>query len=34
LEKAIAAEKYEDAAHIRDQIREMESKLKIPSGAT
>ena len=33
LEKAIAAEKYEDAAHIRDQIREMESKLKVPSGA-
>jgi protein arginine kinase activator len=33
LEKAIAAEKYEDAAHIRDQIRELESKLKVPSGA-
>ena len=33
LEKAIAAEKYEDAAHIRDRIRDLESKLKIPSGA-
>jgi len=29
LEKAVRAEKYEDAAHIRDQIRELESKLKI-----
>ncbi|MCG3150614.1 MAG: Protein-arginine kinase activator protein [Verrucomicrobiae bacterium] len=29
LEKAVRSEKYEDAAHIRDQIRELESKLKI-----
>lgn len=29
LEKAVREEKYEDAAHIRDQIRQMESKLKI-----
>ena len=29
LEKAVRAEKYEDAAQIRDQIRELESKLKI-----
>jgi protein arginine kinase activator len=29
LEKAVREEKYEDAAHIRDQIRELESKLKI-----
>jgi len=29
LEKAVREEKYEDAAHIRDQIRQLESKLKI-----
>lgn len=29
LEKAVRGEKYEDAAQIRDQIRELESKLKI-----
>ena len=29
LDKAVRGEKYEDAAHIRDQIRELESKLKI-----
>jgi protein arginine kinase activator len=29
LEKAVRDEKYEDAAHIRDQIRQLESKLKI-----
>jgi protein arginine kinase activator len=29
LEKAVRSEKYEDAAHIRDQIRELESKLKM-----
>ena len=28
LEKAVNSEKYEEAAHIRDQIRELESKLK------
>lgn len=28
LEKAVSAEKYEEAAQIRDQIRELESKLK------
>jgi len=29
LEKAVRSEKYEDAAQIRDQIRELESKLKL-----
>ena len=29
LERAVREEKYEDAAHIRDQIRQLESKLKI-----
>jgi protein arginine kinase activator len=29
LEKAVREEKYEDAAHIRDQIKQLESKLKI-----
>ena len=33
LEKAVRNEKYEDAATIRDQIRELESKLKVPSAA-
>ena len=33
LEKAIASEKYEDAAHIRDQIRQLESKLKTTGSA-
>ena len=28
LEKAVQDEKYEDAAQIRDEIRELESKLK------
>jgi protein arginine kinase activator len=28
LEKAVSAEKYEEAAQIRDQIRDLESKLK------
>ncbi len=28
LDKAVSAEKYEEAAQIRDQIRELESKLK------
>jgi len=28
LEKAVREEKYEDAAQIRDEIRELESKLK------
>jgi len=28
LERAVRSEKYEDAAQIRDQIRELESKLK------
>ena len=28
LQKAVRAEKYEDAAHIRDHIRELEGKLK------
>jgi protein arginine kinase activator len=28
LEKAVREEKYEDAAHIRDEMRELESKLK------
>ena len=32
LEKAVRSEKYEDAAQIRDQIREMESKLKVTGG--
>ncbi len=29
LERAVRSEKYEDAAQIRDQIRELESKLKM-----
>jgi protein arginine kinase activator len=29
LDKAVRTEKYEDAAQIRDQIRELESKLKV-----
>ena len=29
LEQAVRGEKYEDAAQIRDQIRELESKLKV-----
>ena len=33
LEKAVREEKYEDAAQIRDQIREMEAKWKKASGA-
>jgi protein arginine kinase activator len=32
LEKAVREEKYEDAAQIRDEIRELESKLKQASG--
>jgi protein arginine kinase activator len=32
LEKAVREEKYEDAAQIRDEIRELESKLKQTSG--
>lgn len=32
LEKAVRSEKYEEAAQIRDQIRDLESKLKL-SGA-
>ena len=28
LDKAVAEEKYEDAAQLRDEIREMEMKLK------
>ena len=31
LEQVVRAEKYEDAAQIRDQIRELESQLKIAS---
>ena len=34
LEKAVHAEKYEDAAQIRDQIRELETKLKTTSEAS
>ena len=33
LEKAVREEKYEDAAQIRDQIREMEAKWKKTVGA-
>ena len=29
LEEAVRSEKYEDAAQLRDQIRELESKLKV-----
>jgi protein arginine kinase activator len=32
LEKAVREEKYEDAARIRDQIRELEAKWKKPAG--
>jgi protein arginine kinase activator len=28
LEKAVSEEKYEDAAQVRDEIRELEAKLK------
>ncbi len=28
LEKAVSEEKYEDAAQVRDEIRELEEKLK------
>ena len=31
LEKAVSAEKYEEAAQIRDQIRDLEYKLKTTS---
>jgi len=31
LEKAVREEKYEDAAQIRDEIRELETKLKKPA---
>lgn len=34
LEKAVRSEKYEDAAQIRDQIRELESKLKVTDTVT
>ncbi|MGD1019882.1 MAG: UvrB/UvrC motif-containing protein [Verrucomicrobiia bacterium] len=34
LEKAVREEKYEDAAQIRDQIREMEAKWKKTVGAS
>jgi protein arginine kinase activator len=33
LEKAVRAEKYEDAAVLRDQIREMETKLEAAGAA-
>jgi protein arginine kinase activator len=33
LEKAVREEKYEDAAQIRDELRELESKLKQTSSA-
>jgi protein arginine kinase activator len=34
LEKAVHTEKYEEAARIRDQIRELESKLKVTGSVT
>jgi len=34
LGKAVSAEKYEEAAQIRDQIRELESKLKTTGSVT
>jgi len=33
LEKAVREEKYEEAAQIRDEIRDLETKLKQPSNA-
>jgi protein arginine kinase activator len=33
LDNAVRSEKYEDAAQLRDQIRELESQLKVGAGA-